>query len=36
VQWVAERLRRGLLDLLVRRAVIPAPLAGKMLAWRPE
>jgi hypothetical protein len=31
---LAERLRREVLGLLVRREVIPAPLAGQMLAWR--
>jgi hypothetical protein len=31
---LAERLRRGVLALLVRREVILPPLAGQMLAWR--
>ena len=31
---LAARLRRDLLARLVRRGVIPAPLAGQMLGWR--
>ncbi len=31
---LAERLRREMMRLLVRREVVPAPLAEQMLAWR--